>query len=451
MAGTYRTINYSLRPAKAIERKMLCEAFRRIHQFGRVEDYRYVGFGSIYFSDFSLFHRALGIDDMISIEEDVYARDCFEFNKPFSCIELDFRHSSESLPTLDWNLKTIAWLDYDEKLNESKLEDVATLCTRACSGSMMIVSVNAEPEREPSEDEKKEFETETGQPFSVDGYRLRVFRSRLQDGTPSNLSGSDLRGKGVAIASHRILQNTIAETLSNRNQILPQEERVNYQQLFHFHYNDGALMLTVGGIFFKEGDRSKFDACEFHSLDFVRYGDEAIMIRAACLTLKELRFLNAQLPTKEDDIQNSFLFAPPEILDVLKFFAKLQSGADLVSRYLWEAIPRKTQEELVSKKTNDTELRGLLASELNRILKHENIYEEERFGGIDIPTVTRELVDKDLAGETLVRVNRKLLESAFWQELKHTGPIVPGVPPSQIENYARFYRYFPTFAEAVLA
>ena len=70
MAGSYRMVNYALRPAKAIERQMMGEALRRLHPFQRVEAYRYVGFGSIYFSDFQLVHRTLGLNSMISIEKD---------------------------------------------------------------------------------------------------------------------------------------------------------------------------------------------------------------------------------------------------------------------------------------------------------------------------------------------------------------------------------------------
>lgn len=82
MPGSYRIINYALRPAKAIERRMLCAALAGLHRFQRIEDYRYIGFGSIYFSDFQLLHRELGISDMLSIEKDVAAEACFRFNLP---------------------------------------------------------------------------------------------------------------------------------------------------------------------------------------------------------------------------------------------------------------------------------------------------------------------------------------------------------------------------------
>src|SRR5688572_20955159 len=98
MAGSYERINYGLRPAKSIERKMLCEAFRRLSEFGSVESYVYIGFGSTYFSDFNLFHKQLGIRNMISLEKDKNNKARFEFNRPFKCITIEYGHSNEILP-----------------------------------------------------------------------------------------------------------------------------------------------------------------------------------------------------------------------------------------------------------------------------------------------------------------------------------------------------------------
>ena len=46
MARSYQKVNYALRPAKNIERKMICEALRQLSGFCLVETYRYIGFGS---------------------------------------------------------------------------------------------------------------------------------------------------------------------------------------------------------------------------------------------------------------------------------------------------------------------------------------------------------------------------------------------------------------------
>ena len=143
MLPSYEIVNYSLRPAKNIERKMFCEAFRRLVELGKLESYRYIGFGSTFFADFSLFHKSLGIGNSISMEKDTINEKRFQFNKPYNCITLMFGKSNDLLPTLSWDVKTIIWLDYDNELNESVLTDVAFVSTHAAPGSILIVTVDA--------------------------------------------------------------------------------------------------------------------------------------------------------------------------------------------------------------------------------------------------------------------------------------------------------------------
>ncbi|MFT3783689.1 MAG: hypothetical protein QM790_16880 [Nibricoccus sp.] len=296
MASSYRTINYSLRPAKAVERKMMGEAFRRIHPFQRVEDYRYVGFGSIYFSDFQLVHRALGITDMISIEKDKEAEECFAFNRPYRSIDLKFGHSGEVLPSLTWEKPTILWLDYDGKLDLRALSDVDTFCARCRTGSILIVSVNAQPEFEANEEERKIFAETTGEPFDAALYRYKKLQELVADKIPPAVKGSDLRGKGLATVSRKILINQISAQLVVRNAMLAPAEKLAFRQIFNFHYRDGALMLTVGGMIVRESDMPLFDACAFNKLPFTRTEEEPYEIRVPCLTVKEVRHLNSQLP-----------------------------------------------------------------------------------------------------------------------------------------------------------
>ena len=105
MSNSGRKINYSVRPAKNVERKMMRDFFLRLSHFGRIEDYRYIGFGSKYFSDFIIFHRHLNISEMISIEADTNNRARYEFNKPYSNIRMEWGHSSEVLPKLAQSAK----------------------------------------------------------------------------------------------------------------------------------------------------------------------------------------------------------------------------------------------------------------------------------------------------------------------------------------------------------
>src|SRR5208282_5339076 len=194
-----------MRPAKSIERKMLAESFRRLHPFQRINEYRYVGFGSIYFSDFQLIHRELGIDDMISIEKDAHAKECFEFNKPYRSIKMEFGVCGQILPTLDWRKRSIIWLDYDGKLDLDSLADIGTVSATCPSGTALVVSVNAHPEPWPRDQERSEFEGQTGKAFNIAEYLLSKLAYYIGPKIPPGTQGKDLRGNGVSTVFHRTI------------------------------------------------------------------------------------------------------------------------------------------------------------------------------------------------------------------------------------------------------
>ena len=61
MSDSGRAINYSSRPAKGVERKLICELVDKFPKPNSINKYRYIGFGSFYFADFILFHNQLNI------------------------------------------------------------------------------------------------------------------------------------------------------------------------------------------------------------------------------------------------------------------------------------------------------------------------------------------------------------------------------------------------------
>jgi len=295
MPKSYESVNYALRPAKNIERKMFCDAFRRLAEFGSVDSYRYIGFGSTFFSDFSLFHKSLKITNNMSIEREVEDKERFEFNLPYSCIELKFGESNEILPTLPWNVRTIIWLDYDSPLSQSILTDVATVCANAFPGSVLVVTVDAEPDKL--------------------GSRVELLKKRVgEQKLPEGLSEAKLGGWDTANVSRRIIMNEIDATISDRNGVRQPGTKFVYKQLFNFHYADGAKMLTVGVLLYDEGQTDLVAKCGFEHLDFVKTGEEAYNIEVPSLTLKEIRHIDKQLPC-EDLSQLDAPSIPPRDLE----------------------------------------------------------------------------------------------------------------------------------------
>lgn len=289
--GSYEKINYGLRPAKAIERKMLCEVFRRLAPFGKLESYRYVGFGSTYFSDFILFHKSLGIKSMISIEKDEDNEGRFSFNLPFRCIDLKIGSSNEVLSTLPWDVRSIVWLDYDGALTTSELADIKFLVMNTAPGSLVIISVNALPSG-VSGLQVEEFAE----------HRLKNLISKVgEDKIPTDIDGTNLAGWGTADVSRRIIKNMIDETLNDINGVREPCTHLKYKQLFNFHYSDGAKMLTTGGILYDEGQQNIINQCAFEDLHFVSTVETPYLIRVPNLTYREIRHLDRQLPRKNSD------------------------------------------------------------------------------------------------------------------------------------------------------
>ena len=288
--ASFEKVNYTLRPAKAVERKMLCESFRRLSPFATVDTYQYVGFGSTYFSDFSLIHRSLGISHLISIERETAMRERFKFNRPYRSIDLRFGESTDLLPELDWTPKTIVWLDYDGKLTADVLADVATFCRSCTPGSVLAVSVNAHPDEVPPKKNAEEF-------------RVKLLKRRLgQHKLPADLDPKRLAGWDVALLGRRIIDQQIKATLLDRNGGLPTNARLCYKQLFNFHYRDGARMMTTGGLVYQVGQESILSSCGFDQLDFVRERENPYHIQVPNLTFKEMRHIDAQLPAGTEPV-----------------------------------------------------------------------------------------------------------------------------------------------------
>jgi hypothetical protein len=284
--GSYEKINYQIRPGKNIERKMLVEAFRRLSEFGSLQSYRYVGFGSAYFSDFYLFHKSLGLRNMISIEKDVENQSRFEFNRPFACISLRFGKSNDVLPTLAWKTKTILWLDYDGRLDSSTLTDVSHFCIAAVPGSVIVITVNAVPDS----------------PFEE---RLKLLREQVgNDNVPGDVTVATLGGWGTAGVYRRIINNQISQRLNERNGGLEQNKQLVYRQLFNFRYADTAKMLSVGGLIYERRQEEIVQRCAFEKqFDFVRDGEDACLLETPNLTLREIHHLDSQLPKGAEEVK----------------------------------------------------------------------------------------------------------------------------------------------------
>ena len=278
--ASYQKINYALRPAKATERKMIVEALTRLRAFFTLESYRYIGFGSPYFTDFSLIHRSVGIQDMVCMEKKESDKERFEFNRPFRCIDLKFGTSNKILPALDWEDRpTVLWLDYDDRMDAAKLADLYVACASLAPGSFLVVSL-----RSCADD------------FGQDPISRWQELSEATGVVLPGDSRQDTTSVSFGRLLWRIIDSQIRRVLSNRSAGLRNELQLEYKQVLHFEYRDGVKMLTVGGVIHRKNQRLHFAQCDFGSLPFCRTGDDVCRIRTPLLTFKELRALGEYLP-----------------------------------------------------------------------------------------------------------------------------------------------------------
>ena len=265
---------------------MICETLARLSRIASLCSYRYVGFGATGFHDFVLIHQRLGIRNMISMEGYRAAQDRIEFNRPYSCIRMQWGLSYALLPTLKWTSRVIVWLDYDKPLDSKKLGDITVAASSMRSGSVLIVTVPADP-------------GEIGDPATVAKRRYDLLRSRVgPDNIRANVKRGDLAKWGLAAVCRDIIHDRIEKTLSDRNAPLLTESKIAYEQLFNFRYADGVKMVTVGGLFADSRDSQKLNSKHFADLEFIRTASttEPYRIESPVLTLREIRYLDERLP-----------------------------------------------------------------------------------------------------------------------------------------------------------
>lgn len=290
--GSFRRIDYSIRPAKHAERKMLCEVFRKLRPFQPVEDYTYVGMGSVWFSDFVLFHRILGVRNMISIER-YGPEERFNLNKPFAAIQMRFGTTGAELPKLDWSERHFLWLDYDDPLTPSMLLDTRSVATNATSGTVLAVSVQCHQAQEVSATTN-----DPEGPSALDRFKTSFGSARV----PTTAAADELFGWPFGKLSRAMILSEIQASLAPRNAEQSPDKKVTFSPICTIDYEDGAKMTTIVGIFTEGADVSKLEECRFQDLDFLPEGRSHVRIGIPKLTVAEIRSLERQLPASPETL-----------------------------------------------------------------------------------------------------------------------------------------------------
>lgn len=228
-------LNYEIRPCKFAERRMLLTSFSRIIGVFK-QQYQYIGFGGLSFTDFKLFHRELHIDKMFSIEAK-YNKAKLEFNKPYSCITILEGRSSDVLSSIKLDKPSIVWLDYDDILSMDIFIDLELVLRSIPRGSIYVMSCNRQL--------RKDKETP---------YTNNEFREIYGNLVPFDIPENCCIDKNSSDTIKRMIENNCNKILRERNRL---GEKLIYKSLFNIKYSEyrGARMFTCGGIVLNQEDQ----------------------------------------------------------------------------------------------------------------------------------------------------------------------------------------------------
>lgn len=277
---SFEKLNFSIRPNKNVERKLIVRLLKAIGSGGQfnVKGYQYIGFGSIWFVDFSLFHRALGITDMVSIEREASRELRLRFNKPFDCIRLILREYSDALPDLNWEKRSVVWLDFDDILRPELFDSLKRTLLKVQSGSIIFISVNADSWQlsnvSPGEEKISQ----------ADALRLVVEPVNL----PADYEERITRTMFPALVGN-ILENAC------KNAVSEGRPKFVFSPLMNLKYADNVPMVTYGGIVLNEGDRAIFADLQLGHLTYL-VGPPQFELAVPNLTVKEKMRFDQLLP-----------------------------------------------------------------------------------------------------------------------------------------------------------
>ncbi len=237
---------YHLRPHKAVDRNLFCEALIHVGKIADLSKYRYIGFGSYEFDEYKLLYRMIGLEDMHSIERDSSIYDRQKFNKPYASIQLFNKDCTAYFDEdYDETKQSIVWLDFSDAHDKlSQCNDIAYVCGKLAENDILRITMNAQPssikitdsqERDISSEEKSRL-------------RFNELKSILGNYFPDDATPEDVTQDKYPLLLSKIVKNAAYADLDEKLAPIP---------LCMYSYTDGQQMMTVTLIMGRSDEDSK--------------------------------------------------------------------------------------------------------------------------------------------------------------------------------------------------
>lgn len=277
-SSSSNVVNYSIRHNKAIERSLVFESLSRLQIAGLFQNPLYVGLGSVWFSDFDLAHRILGVADMYSIEADDIMHQRATFNRLYRTLRVLKGDSTERVPELLEDIALskrswIVWLDYDRELDEGRLDELRALVRRLPNDSVLLTTFSALHRRYA---QKSGLRDRLTQLFD---------RTVVDAGVPNRVLASD------EYFSQLLARETTASLVAEG---LQAGRSGGCSRVVQLAYRDSVPMVTVG-VALPSTEKASLVETLTSTDSWVGY--EGSLIQAPPLTAKEVQALRSLLPS----------------------------------------------------------------------------------------------------------------------------------------------------------
>lgn len=308
-AKSYEKVHYEFRPAKQVERRMLIHTFHHLMTLGfPINEYKYTGLGSIYFIDFIMFHRYLGIRRFLSVEAATDIAQRIDFNKPFGCIDIGMGDILDFIPRLSPDMQHILWLDYDHMLTRDILNAVYMASIQLSPGSLLIVTVDVEPPGR-SEDGPTKWNPKTWRDY---------FAEEAEEYLWAKPTVKDFARERLSNVNAQLVDRAISKALVARPEVA-------FLPMFNFTYADGHRMLSVGGMIGTDAQKRQLSSLDYETLFFLRKS----LIASPCeivvpkVTRKERLYLDREMPCGENWTPRDFELSASEVCaykDIYRYY-----------------------------------------------------------------------------------------------------------------------------------
>ena len=303
---------------------MIVDALQRLQAAGfSITDYQYTGFGAIYFVDFILFHKLLGMTKLLSLERMTGLSSRMEFNKPFKCVDVNMVSASSAIPNLSKDIRHILWLDYDGVIHKDFLSDIQSAITVMSPGSVLLVTVDVEP---PEDYDYKQVNPTFDGTKEVLGPRhwKEYFEFQASTYLSLGLTENDYGRVELRSRTAEILKACFTRSIVPRAQM-------EFIPMFNFIYRDSHWMLSMGGMIAGRTEKRHLRSSTLS--DTIYYRDDfdisPFEIAVPRLTRKERIYLDREMPCaegwtpKEFDIDAAELRKYRDIYRFLPAFAEI--------------------------------------------------------------------------------------------------------------------------------